>query len=72
MRYPVLRTNTNTRTRTHTRAHARAQVLNKRQASNQQVRLAIAHALAQSVKLSLYEERVWDLVEETRELPGGL
>lgn len=35
-----------------------------------QVRLAIAHALAQSVKLSLYEERVWDLVEETRDLPG--
>jgi uncharacterized Rmd1/YagE family protein len=36
-----------------------------------QVRLAIAHALAQSSKLSVFEERVWDLVEETRwvELP---
>jgi uncharacterized Rmd1/YagE family protein len=31
-----------------------------------QVRLAIAHALAQSSKLSVFEERVWDLVEETR------
>uniref|UniRef100_A0A7S0RWY3 DUF155 domain-containing protein n=1 Tax=Chlamydomonas leiostraca TaxID=1034604 RepID=A0A7S0RWY3_9CHLO len=47
-------------------------VLNKRQASNQQVRLAIAHALAQSVKLALYEERVWDLVAETRDLPEAL
>lgn len=34
-----------------------------------QVRLAISHALAQSTKLSVYEERVVALVEESRHLP---
>jgi uncharacterized Rmd1/YagE family protein len=33
---------------------------------SRQVRLAIAHALAQSSKLAVFEMRVWDLVEETR------
>ncbi|KAG1665102.1 hypothetical protein FOA52_007793 [Chlamydomonas sp. UWO 241] len=46
--------------------------INKRQAMDHQLRLAISHALAQSVKLSLYEERVLSLVEETREFPHQL
>lgn len=37
-----------------------------------QVRLAISHALAQATKLSVYEARVVDLVEETRHLPQAL
>ncbi|KAL6756554.1 hypothetical protein V8C86DRAFT_2647323 [Haematococcus lacustris] len=46
--------------------------INKRQANNHQVRLAIAYALAQSTKLRVYEERVWDLVSECRDLPEAL
>ena len=34
-----------------------------------QARLAISHALAQSTKLCVYEERMVDLVEETKHLP---
>jgi hypothetical protein len=36
--------------------------MSTRQAKNSQVRLAIAYALAQSIKLSVYEGRVWGLV----------
>ncbi len=38
-------------------------------AAHVQVRLAISHALAQSTKLSVYEERVVALVEESKHLP---
>lgn len=34
--------------------------------------MAISHALAQSTKLSIYEERVVALVEESRHLPQDL
>ncbi|KAG2443260.1 hypothetical protein HYH02_009333 [Chlamydomonas schloesseri] len=46
--------------------------INRRQASDHQVRLAISHALAQSTKLSVYEERVVALVEESKHLPQDL
>ena len=36
------------------------------------MRLAISHALAQSSKLAVYEERVWGLVEETKHMPEAL
>ena len=35
-----------------------------------QMKLAISYALSQSVKLSVYENRVVDIVEETKNLPG--
>lgn len=34
------------------------------------MKLAISYALSQSVKLSVYENRVVDIVEETKNLPG--
>jgi uncharacterized Rmd1/YagE family protein len=34
-----------------------------------QVKLAISHALAQSTKLGIYEERIRSMVEATRHLP---
>ena len=37
-----------------------------------QVRIAMSHALAQSAKLSVYEERVMELVDETKHLPLAL
>ena len=46
--------------------------ISRRQASDHQVRLAVSHALAQSAKLSVYEERVMELVEETKHLPVAL
>ncbi|GLI71318.1 hypothetical protein VaNZ11_016477 [Volvox africanus] len=46
--------------------------INRRQATDHQVRLAMSHALAQSTKLSVYEERVVALVEESRHLPQDL
>ncbi|EFJ48922.1 hypothetical protein VOLCADRAFT_90235 [Volvox carteri f. nagariensis] len=46
--------------------------INRRQATDYQVRLAISHALAQSTKLSVYEEEVVALVEESRHLPQDL
>lgn len=46
--------------------------INRRQAADHQVRLAISHALAQSTKLSVYEERVVALVEESKHLPQDL
>ncbi|KAG2497298.1 hypothetical protein HYH03_004881 [Edaphochlamys debaryana] len=46
--------------------------INRRQATDHRVRLAISHALAQSTKLSVYEERVVALVEESRHLPQDL
>ncbi|KXZ47725.1 hypothetical protein GPECTOR_33g607 [Gonium pectorale] len=46
--------------------------INRRQATDHQVRLAISHALAQSTKLSVYEERVVALVEESKHLPQDL
>ncbi|GIL62527.1 hypothetical protein Vafri_16738 [Volvox africanus] len=46
--------------------------INRRQATDHRVRLAMSHALAQSTKLSVYEERVVALVEESRHLPQDL
>jgi uncharacterized Rmd1/YagE family protein len=43
--------------------------INRRLAGDSQVRLAISHALAQSTKLSVYEERVRALIEESKQLP---
>ncbi|KIY92677.1 Sporulation protein RMD1 [Monoraphidium neglectum] len=43
--------------------------INRRQAADHQVKLAICHALAQSTKLCVYEERVIDLVMSTKHLP---
>jgi len=37
-----------------------------------QVQLAISHGLAQSTKLSIYEERLSDIVDATKHLPEGL
>lgn len=46
--------------------------INKRQASDHTVKLAISHAMAQSAKLKLYEERIGRLVEEVRYLPEAM
>ncbi|GLC65501.1 sporulation protein rmd1 [Pleodorina starrii] len=46
--------------------------INRRQATDHQVRLAMSHALAQSTKLSVYEERGVARVEESRHLPQVL
>lgn len=43
--------------------------VNRRQAADPTVKLAICHALAQSTKLCVYEERVVDLVLRTKHLP---
>lgn len=40
--------------------------INSRQAADPQVKLAISHALAQCSKLSLYEDRIAELIEEVR------
>ncbi|KAL6762162.1 hypothetical protein V8C86DRAFT_2521778 [Haematococcus lacustris] len=42
------------------------------ESSEHAVKLAISHALAQSSKLNVYEERVWVLVEQVRFLPESL
>lgn len=36
------------------------------------IKLSISHALAQSAKLSVYEERVMEIVESTKDLPETL
>jgi uncharacterized Rmd1/YagE family protein len=36
------------------------------------VKLAISHALAQSTKLAVYEERILEVVRESRNLPEAL
>lgn len=46
--------------------------INRRQGSDHQVQLAISHALAQSTKLFVYEERVVEMVLETKHLPETL
>lgn len=46
------------------RTPSRAQLRSRLKALDQQVKLAISHALAQSSKLSVYETRVADLVEQ--------
>ena len=40
--------------------------------TKQKVKLAISHALAQCTKLSVYEERITDLVLATKHLPESL
>jgi len=46
--------------------------INRRQAADHQIKLAISHALAQSVKLNVYEDSIYSLVEEVRLLPESL
>lgn len=46
--------------------------LHSKSARDPQVKLAISYALSQSTKLSLYEKRVMEMVEETRHLPEAL
>lgn len=46
--------------------------LNKRFALDHQVKLAISHALAQSTKLAVYEERLQQIVHSTAHLPEML
>eukprot|EP00879_Flechtneria_rotunda_P005348 GHRR01005635.1.p1 GENE.GHRR01005635.1~~GHRR01005635.1.p1 ORF type:complete len:419 (+),score=108.30 GHRR01005635.1:1334-2590(+) len=46
--------------------------ISRHHANDHQVKIAICHALAQSTKLSLYEERVVELVLETKHLPQAL
>lgn len=43
--------------------------INYRYAGDHLVKLSVSHALAQSIKLSLYEYRVVGIVEETKDLP---
>ncbi|KAG2443394.1 hypothetical protein HXX76_001754 [Chlamydomonas incerta] len=43
-----------------------------RQAADHKVKMAISHALAQSSKLAVYEERMVGLVEEVRHIPGEM
>ncbi|KFM27910.1 Sporulation protein RMD1 [Auxenochlorella protothecoides] len=43
--------------------------INYRLAKDHLLKLSISHALAQSTKLTVYEERVVEIVESTRELP---
>uniref|UniRef100_A0A7S3QNM5 DUF155 domain-containing protein n=2 Tax=Dunaliella tertiolecta TaxID=3047 RepID=A0A7S3QNM5_DUNTE len=46
--------------------------LHKRFAQNHKMKLAVSYALAQSTKLSVYEQRVVDIVLETKNLPESL
>lgn len=46
--------------------------INYRLAGDHLLKLSISHALAQSTKLSVYEERVVEIVEETKDLPEFL
>eukprot|EP00878_Enallax_costatus_P023830 GHUV01025382.1.p1 GENE.GHUV01025382.1~~GHUV01025382.1.p1 ORF type:complete len:414 (+),score=120.11 GHUV01025382.1:206-1447(+) len=46
--------------------------ISRHHANDHQVKLAICHALAQSTKLCVYEERVLELVFETKHLPQAL
>lgn len=43
--------------------------INYRLANDHLIKLSISHALAQSTKLSVYEERVMEIVESTKDLP---
>lgn len=46
--------------------------ISRHHANDHQVKLAICHALAQSTKLCIYEERVLELVLATKHLPQAL
>lgn len=46
--------------------------VNLRLRSDHLIKLSISHALAQSAKLSVYEERVIQIVESTKDLPEAL
>jgi uncharacterized Rmd1/YagE family protein len=46
--------------------------INYRYAGDHLVKLSVSHALAQSTKLSVYEYRVVDIVDETKDLPEVL
>lgn len=46
--------------------------INQRFAKDHQVKLAISHGLAQSTKLSIYEQRIMDVVLQTKHLPEHL
>ena len=46
--------------------------LHRKYTTDHKMKLAISYALSQSVKLSVYENRVVDIVEETKNLPESL
>ena len=46
--------------------------VNYRLRNDHLIKLSISHALAQSAKLSVYEERVIEIVESTKDLPETL
>lgn len=46
--------------------------VNYRLRNDHLIKLSISHALAQSAKLSVYEERVMEIVENTKDLPETL
>ena len=46
--------------------------VNLRLRNDHLIKLSISHALAQSAKLSVYEERVIEIVESTKDLPEAL
>lgn len=46
--------------------------VNYRLRNDHLIKLSISHALAQSAKLSVYEERVMEIVESTKDLPETL
>jgi hypothetical protein len=51
---------------THATAHAPPPHACRRQAGDPLVKLSVSHALAQSSKLNVYEDRIYELVEEVR------
>lgn len=46
--------------------------INHRFASDHLIKLSISHALSQSTKLCVFEERVIEIVSSTKDLPGTL
>lgn len=46
--------------------------VNYRLRNDHLIKLSISHALAQSAKLSVYEDRVIEIVENTKDLPETL
>ena len=46
--------------------------INHRFASDHLIKLSISHALSQSTKLCVFEERVIEIVTSTKDLPGTL
>lgn len=52
--------------------HPSCPTVNYRLRNDHLIKLSISHALAQSAKLSVYEDRVIEIVENTKDLPETL